>query len=151
MTTTSSLAYLDKPIEHWVRQLKDSNPLIRRLAAHALSMIGPAGRAESVPTLTAALDDPESFVRVWVAAALARVDPTNPQALQALIAAMSDPLNFVRSLGAWHLGRQGPNMPDTTPALPVLQELLKDDDPSVRTEAELALKVIDTHCVRGRA
>jgi HEAT repeat protein len=54
------------------------------LAAHALAEIGRAAR-EAVQALTEALRDSESFVRVWVAAALARVEPENPAAISALV------------------------------------------------------------------
>lgn len=150
MNGAGSLNYLDKPIDHWIGRLQDSDPLIRRLAVYALGMIGPPGGANSIPKLTAALEDPESFVRVWAAAALARMDPCSATALQILIAALRDERSFVRSLAAWHLGRQGPKMSDATDALAVLHEILEDPDPSVRAEAELALKALQAKGVRVR-
>ena len=64
-------SYLGVGTAGWVAALKSSDPLERRLAAHALAEIGGAAR-EAVPELTEALRDPVSFVRVWAAAALAR-------------------------------------------------------------------------------
>jgi hypothetical protein len=61
-------AYLGMGTAGWVAALKSSDPLERRLAAHALAEIGGAAR-EAVPALTEALRDPVSFVRVWAAAA----------------------------------------------------------------------------------
>jgi HEAT repeat protein len=90
--------------------------------------------------LTEALRDSESFVRVWAAAALARVDPENLNAVPALVAGTRDESYFVRSLSAWHLGRLGPQHPGIQAALPELRELLNDNDPSARAEAVAALE-----------
>ena len=90
--------------------------------------------------LIEALRDPESFVRVWVAAALARVQPDNPDAIPALVAGTHDGIYFVLSLAAWHLGRLGPGYPGIEFVAPELRELLKDNHPSVRAEALAALE-----------
>jgi HEAT repeat protein len=103
-----------------------------------------------VPALLAALEDAESFVRIWAAAGLMRVDPSNERALEVLIGGLRDQRSFVRSLAAWHLGRHALGVPGATAALPVLQELLADEDPSVRAEAELALKVLQIESMRTR-
>jgi len=93
-----------------------------------------------VPALIEALRDLESFVRVWAAAALARVQPENPDAIPALVAGTRDGISFVRSLAAWHLGRLGPGHPGIEAVVPELRELLNDNDPSVRAEALVALE-----------
>src|SRR5215472_8566207 len=87
-----------------------------------------------------ALRDSESFVRVWAAAALARVEPEHPDVIPALVAGTRDGISFVRSLAAWHLGRLGPRHPGIEVALPDLRELLDDNDPSVCAEALVALE-----------
>jgi len=132
-------SYLGVASGDWVAALKSSDSLERRLAAHALGEIGPAAR-EAVPALIEALRDPESFVRVWAAAALARVQPENPDANPALVEGTQDGISFVRSLAAWHLGRLGPGHPGIESVVPELRELLNDNDPSVRTEALVALE-----------
>ena len=66
-------SYLGVATAGWVAALTSSDSLERRLAAHALAEIGRMAR-EAVPPLTEALRDSESFVRVWAAAALARVE-----------------------------------------------------------------------------
>jgi|GEM_PF-1501555 len=142
--------YLDKPIEHWLRYLEHPDPLHRRLGAHALSVIGPEGGSKAVDALTAALNDSKSFVRVWAAAALAHVDPSQRRALETLMAGLEDPQSFVRSLSAWQLGRLGPTLPGVEAAVPTLLELLQDGDPSVRVEAEIALKTIQVDHPRVR-
>ncbi len=98
------------------------------------------GTREAVPALIEALRDPESFVRVWAAAALTRVQPENPDANPALVAGTQDGISFVRSLAAWHLGRLGPGHPGIESVVPELRELLNDNDPSVRAEALVALE-----------
>ena len=132
-------SYLGVATAGWVAALKSSDPLDRRLAAHALAEIGPAAR-EAVPALIETLRDPESFVRVWAAAALARVQPENPDAIPALVAGTRDGISFVRSLAAWHLGRLGPGHPGIESVVPELRGLLNDNDPSVRAEALVALE-----------
>lgn len=132
-------SYLGAGTGDWVSALKSSDPLQRRLAAHALAEIGP-GAQEAVPALHEVLLDPESFVRVWAAAALARVQPESPDAIRALVAGTRDGVSFVRSLAAWHLGRLGPRYPGIESAAPELRELLDDNDPSVRAEASAALE-----------
>src|ERR1700741_2536070 len=132
-------SYLGVATADWVAALKSSDSLERRLAAHALAEIGRTAREAAVPALTEALRDSESFVRVWAAAALARVEPENPDAIPALIAGTRDGIYFVRSLAAWHLGRLGPRHPGIEAAVPELRELLNDNDPSTRAEALVAL------------
>jgi HEAT repeat protein len=95
---------------------------------------------EAVPSLIEALRDSESFVRVWAAAALARVEPEHPDVIPALVAGTRDGISFVRSLAAWHLGRLGPRHPGIEVAVPDLRELLNDNDPSVSAEALVALE-----------
>jgi HEAT repeat protein len=121
-------SYLGVATAGWVAALKSSDSLERRLAAHALAEIGRMAR-EAVPPLTEALRDSESFVRVWAAAALARVEPET-----------CDEISFVRSLAAWHLGRLGPRHPGIEVAVRDLRELLDDNDPSVCAEALVALE-----------
>jgi HEAT repeat protein len=132
-------SYLGVATADWIAALKSSDPLERRLAAHALAEIGGTAR-EAVPALTEALCDSVSFVRVWAAAALARVEPENPDAIPALVAGTRDGIYFVRSLAAWHLGRLGPRHPGIEAALPELGELLNDNDASARAEALVALR-----------
>jgi HEAT repeat protein len=131
-------SYLGVGSADWIAALKSSDPLQRRLAAHALAEIGSTAR-EAVPALTAALRDSVSFVRVWAAAALARIEPDNAHAIPVLLSGTRDGTYFVRSLAAWHLGRLGPRHPGIEAVVPELRELLNDNDPSVHAEAEVAL------------
>ena len=71
---SAQVAYIGTSVPDWVRELSSSDPLQRRLGAYALGEIGPAA-TEAVSDLAAALQDPVAFVRVWAAAALARVAP----------------------------------------------------------------------------
>jgi HEAT repeat protein len=132
------LSYLGVETADWIAALKSSDPLERRLAAHALAEIGGAAQ-KAVPALTESLRDPVSFVRVWAAAALARIEPENAYAIPALLAGTRDQIYFVRSLAAWHLGRLGPRHPGIEAVMLELRELLNDNDPSVHAEALVAL------------
>jgi HEAT repeat protein len=137
--------YLGKTAADWVSGLRSDDPLERRLAAYALGEIGAAARP-AMDDLTAALDDPDSAVRVWAAAALAQIEPhASTRALTALLAAMEDERHFVRSLAVWHVARLGANLPDVESALPALEKLRADEDRNVRTEAELAWKKLQNH------
>ncbi len=137
-------SYMQRPVSYWIGQLTQEDPLVRRLACHALAEMGLSAQ-EAVSALRERLEDPISFVRVWAAAALGAVDPTNPDSVPALIQCMHDERNFVRSLAAWHLGRLGDELASIKDALPELKQLLADEDQSVRREAGLALKRLQSH------
>jgi HEAT repeat protein len=131
--------YLGRPAREWAAQLKSDDPLERRLAVYALGEIGPAAR-QAEEQFAAVLDDPVNFVRVWAAAALAKVSPTDERSVAVLLEALGDRQGFVRSLAAWHLGRIGGSLPSEAGCVAHVRPLLEDRDPSVRTEAELALR-----------
>lgn len=145
---TCSPTYLNKPVSYWLRYVADPDPLHRRLGAHTLGLIGAEAGPDAVAALTAALDDPKNFVRIWAAAALASVDSSQGRAFAVLLAGLHDEQSFVRSLSAWHLGRLSAILPDKESTVPLLQQLLQDDDPSVRAEAELAIKALQADSAR---
>jgi HEAT repeat protein len=140
---SAQVAYLGTSIADWVGELSSSDPLQRRLGAYALGEIGPAATEAVSDLAAAALQDPDGFVRVWAAAALARVAPPRGEAVTILIAELGNELAFVRSLAAWHLGRLGPAFPGIEQALLPLRQLAGDKDPSVRVEAALALGMLE--------
>ena len=139
---SAQTTYLGTSVADWLQALSNHDPLWRRLGAYALGEIGPAAR-EAVPALVAALQDPVAFVRVWAASSLARLAPSRSESIVVLIAELEDDLAFVRSLAAWHLGRLGPAFPDIDQAIIPLRRLGGDNDPSVRTEAALALGMLE--------
>jgi HEAT repeat protein len=139
---SAQTTYLGTSVADWLRALSNRDPLWRRLGAYALGEIGPAA-GDAVPALVAALQDPVAFVRVWVASSLARVAPSRSESIIVLIAELDDDLAFIRSLAAWHLGRLGPAFPDIDQAIIPLRRLKDDNDPSVRTEAALALGMLE--------
>ncbi len=139
---SEQVAYLGTSIAGLVAALSSSDPLQRRLGAYGLGEIGPAA-SETAANLAAALEDPVGFVRVWAAAALAQVAPSSAESVAVLIAELGNELAFVRSLAAWHLGRLGPAFPGIDQALFPLRRLAGDRDPSVRTEAALALGMLE--------
>jgi HEAT repeat protein len=130
--------YLGKGGTEWAQTLEHSDPVLRRLAVYALGEIGPPARAV-VPALRVALQDPFNWVRVWAASAFARVTEDR-SAVALLVAEMHAPEAFVRSLVAWHLGRLGVDFPGIEAGIEALQQLLQDDNPSVRAEAGIALQ-----------
>jgi HEAT repeats len=132
--------YLGQGITEWVRTLEDSDPVLRRLAVYALGEIGQQAQA-AVPALREALQDPESWVRVWAAAAFAKVT-ADRSAVAVLVAEMRAPQGFVRSLVAWHLGRLGADFPGIEVGIDALQQLRVDEDPSVQAEACVALQAL---------
>ncbi len=132
--------YLGKGITEWAHTLEHSDPVLRRLAAYALGEIGPPAQA-AVPGLSVVLQDPDNWVRVWAAAAFAKVT-ADRSAVALLVAEMRAPQAFVRSLVAWHLGRLGADFPGIEVGIDALQQLLEDDNPSVRVEAGIALQTL---------
>jgi HEAT repeat protein len=134
--------YLGKDGTEWAQTLQHSDPILRRLAVYALGEIGPQAQG-GVPALRAALQDPVNWVRVWAAAAFAKV--TNDRRAVAVLVAEQHALQaFVRSLVAWHLGRLGANFPGIEAGIDALQQLRDDDDPSVRAEACIALQTLQS-------
>ena len=132
--------YLGKGITEWAHTLEHSDPVLRRLAAYALGEISPPAQA-AVPALSVVLQDPDNWVRVWAAAAFAKVT-ADRSAVALLVAEMRAPQAFVRSLVAWHLGRLGADFPGIEVGIDALQQLLEDDNPSVRVEAGIALQTL---------
>jgi HEAT repeat protein len=135
-------AYLGKGITEWAHILEHSDPVLRRLAVYALGEIGPPARVV-VPALRVVLQDPCNWVRVWAASAFARVT-ADRSAVALLVAEMRAPEAFVRSLVAWHLGRLGVAFPGIEAGIEALQQLLEDDNPSVRAEAGVALQTLQS-------
>ena len=134
--------YLGQDAASWTRRLEDRDPVLRRLAVYALGEIGPG--AETVaPAFEAALHDPVDWVRAWAAAALAKATGDR-RAVAALIDETAAPEAFVRSLAAWHLGRLGADFPGIEDGIDALHRLFDDDDPSVRAEAEIALRALQS-------
>jgi len=132
--------YLGQGITAWVRTLEHSDPVLRRLAVYALGEIGLQAQA-AVPALRGALQDPVNWVRVWAAAALAKVT-ADRRAVAVLVAEMRAPQAFVRSLVAWHLGRLGADFPGIEAGIDALQQLREDEALSVQAEAGVALQAL---------
>lgn len=134
--------YLGQDADSWAQKLTDRDPVLRRLAIYALGEIGPQAKAVA-SALDAGLQDPIDWVRVWTAASLAKMTGDR-RALTSLVAEIRSPEAFVRSLAAWHLGRLGANFPGIEAGIEALQRLRDDDDPSVRAEAEIALRTLQS-------
>ena len=134
--------YLGKDGTEWAQTLEHSDSILRRLAVYALGEISPPTQA-AVSALRVALQDPVNWVRVWAAAAFAKVTEDR-SAVALLVAEMRAPEAFVRSLVAWHLGRLGANFPGIEAGIDALQHLREDDNPSVQAEACIALQTLQS-------
>lgn len=141
MSEKASPRYLGTTLKQWQKRLRSRDPIDRRLAAYALGQLGSEAK-EATDDLVKALEDKASYVRVWAGASLALIDPGNDQAINTLIDGMKAEESFVRSLSAWHLSRLHCDEADIHRAVPELEKLLEDKDPSVKVEAELAWKRI---------
>jgi HEAT repeat protein len=134
--------YLDKGTEVWVKDLTSGDPVTRRAAVYALGEIGPQAQS-AASEVRRLLQDQEAFVRVWAANALAKIEPEKKQdAIAALKNGLKDDAGFVRSLAASFLGALGSDCAGIEAVLPGLEGCLEDRDPSVRSEAALAIKRI---------
>lgn len=104
-------------------------------AASALGEIGnPAAVAPLLRMLRTQSDSNEKGIAVQ---ALARI--TDPEAVKALISALRDPNEWARQMAAKGLGKMGEL---ARPAIPALNEALKDRSDRVREEATKALSLI---------
>jgi HEAT repeat protein len=99
---------------------KDARDL-RAYAADALARLGPAAKA-ATPALTAALRDPEPFVRQAAAKALFKITGDAGPSVDALQQGLRPDDVSVADVG--QLGQMGPA---AAKALPALQKLLKDE------------------------
>jgi len=105
--------------------LTDPDPAIRREIAEVLGRIGPTAN-QAVPALTTALKDPERDVRAAAARALGTTKPDPKLVIPALVASIrteaghrcSEPIYTLQALGE--------------PSVPVLIDLLNDNDPKLR-------------------
>lgn len=140
--------------------VKDSHPVVRIMAAHALEEMGNAqqrlwrratsvprigdekepdglaqdpfrkGLSQTVPTLAAQLSDPNPRVRLAVVDALELMSAEVGPAVPALVRALSDRVPFVRWAAARAIGKVAPV--DVAEAVPALTRLLCDPDLDVR-------------------
>lgn len=92
--------------------------------------------ASIIPALTAALSDPDSFVRVKAAEALIRSTPPAQASVRTLLEALTDRDEGTRQLAGQVLLTLGPR---TREIAPHLRELTEDPDPFVRLIAARAL------------
>ncbi|GIW81009.1 MAG: hypothetical protein KatS3mg105_2816 [Gemmatales bacterium] len=133
--------YLDKTVKEWIKTLEQGDALLRRLAVYALGEMGPDAK-DAIPALKKVLTskDEESFVKVWAAAALAKIDPKNELIVPTLRDCMHDEeFGFVRSLAAWHAGRNR-HLPGVLALQKDLENLIDSDpDQNVQAEAKIAL------------
>ncbi len=112
--------------------LSDRDPRLRKKTADVLRSIGPPAR-QAVSTLLAALNDPEADVRAASAWALQAIKPDAKAVMPTLVAhlhARPDRRCYVVVYAIAALGE---------PAVPVLIDLLRDDDPETRQVAGYAL------------
>jgi HEAT repeat protein len=126
------LSLADTVANDGMRQAAGPAPATRREDAKAI-----ARRAS--PALAQALGDADALVRLHVAAALARFEPTQPKAAAALREGLRDRDARVRKTAAEGLGRAGIA---ARPAVPALLVSVQDTDASVRRAAIEALGAI---------
>jgi HEAT repeat protein len=119
--------------------LKDSDGVVRQIAARSLFGIGPSART-AMPALIASMRDAKSEVRLYSALALGNTGAGCASAIDALAHAINDDddvgIVAVRSLGM--LG------PFAASSLPKLRTILEEADPQsqLRFEAEKSIGAI---------
>src|SRR5262249_18464608 len=117
---------------------RDSDPSIRRSAMLGLSDIDDQ-HAITIPVLAAALDDPDSEVRLMAAQGLWHASEAK-DAVPALIRALQSPSASVRGLAVEALGK---NAKHAKSAIPAVTRALDDPDETVRKGAARTLKLIE--------
>jgi HEAT repeat protein len=117
-----------------------SAPRARVSGAKCLGMLGP--QAESaVPALLGTFHDPEAYVAMEAATALAKIGKAS---IPGLTQALSDKTPVVRHAAAYALGEIGP---EAESAVPELIAALKDQDSQVRSSTAYSLMLIGTPTV----
>ncbi len=117
---------------------KSKDVWVKREVAWALGAIGPEARA-ALPQLTAALQDPNGFVRVAAAASLYQTGH-DAGGLPTLIEALKDPDIVGPRVAADALAEMGEG---ARPALPALVATLNDPAPCAQVAAARALWLLD--------
>lgn len=113
--------------------LRDPDPVVRQLAAWALSEMR---FAETAPAVAALLADPDAAVRAEAVGALGDMEET--RWLAPMIAMLNDPHATVRGRAAHAMGDL-----QASAAIPMLQRHLDDADPKVASEVRWALAEMD--------
>lgn len=94
----------DKPVAHWLNELKKPDAKARKKAVVALGHVGKADAA-AIPALTSALKDRDAGVRDQAVLALLNLGPDAKEAVPALTEAKNDPDGTVRSHASKALAR----------------------------------------------
>lgn len=121
------------------RLLGDRDVQLRRAAVDVLEILEVAAK-DAIPLLTQSLTDPDRFVRIAAARAIANIDPQKAEAAVPRLAKMlSDPDLSIRVAAAKTLRTLGAL---AVPAVPALASAVADGDAEGRIEAMGALETI---------
>ena len=116
----------------WIDDLNRADPLTRLRAVTAIGLVGP----EAVPTLVAALGDPDSAVAHWAAVGLGHLGVAAPEVLAALREALGRSAISARLAAALALALLG----QEEEALPVATAGVAHEDPYARLYAVQVLE-----------
>ena len=128
------LEYLKKINPRRLRKNPNAERSPRFYAVRALGEIGEPAK-DAVPAVIEALKDEESWVRLWAAVTLYRIDKSNlNMALSVLMKALRDNDRYIRNRAGnalWEIGK---------PAVPAVIEALRSANSEVRSHAAKALE-----------
>jgi len=116
-------------IRAMIKDLRHSNPEVRRDAVLALELVRTQAAKEIVEPLAQALNDTDGFVREVAASKLNDIGPLARSVRPALINAMQDPAFEVRGYAALALGNIGQ---DSVMVIDVLTHGIDDEEGDVR-------------------
>lgn len=89
----------DKPVDHWLNEVKSADPKARKKAVTALGHVGTL-HSSAIPAVASALKDPEPSVRNEAVLALLNVGPGAKEAIPALNDVLQDKDATVRANAA---------------------------------------------------
>jgi HEAT repeat protein len=135
-------------VEALIKQLKDSDPDLRRSAAKALGEAGSEAKT-AVAALSAALKDKDLFVRRFSAQSLGELGPDARDAVPALRKAVDDPKKEVQEAAVGALGKIGLEGVSTLAALvkdanrpPIIRRAAADALQSIGVDAKAAVPAL---------
>lgn len=137
-TKKQEVTYQGKPLNEWIKMLKEPDLAAKTSAIAAISALGPEAK-EATPAIIETIRQVRNRDKRMLVACVDALLGMGKEAVPYLIDLLKDDTWEMRRGSAWMLGKLGPDAKD---AVPALTEALNDPNEVVRLKAAEALKKI---------